>query len=85
MTDATPDDPLTLALVVLEPDDRARFSAELDMLTQACEARRAAGLSVADPADAARALATHHRASGDLTWVAWSATADRAATLSGSG
>lgn len=66
------DDPLTVALAVLDPE---RFMSVLDDLTDAYAARRTAGAPAVDPSVAARRLAEHKRRANDPTWIAWSATA----------
>lgn len=68
-------DPLSLALSVLAPEERQRFGDALDALTDAYDARRHEGMPSAPPAAAARRLAEHYRSLGDPIWAAWSATA----------
>jgi hypothetical protein len=75
MTDRPFPDPLTLALLALDADDRARFVRMLDALTDVY--RHAAEISIpaAPIATAAREVARQQKARGHLDWAAWSALA----------
>lgn len=76
------DDPLGLALSVLDPEQRARFGEITTALVEAADAAaETPGWTVRPPADALRVLAAHYRAQGDPVWPALSAAADRVTAL----
>lgn len=75
MTDRPALDPLSLALMALDADDRARFTRMFAALTDAYRHAAKNGVPVASVAEAARSAAAQQKTRGHLDWAAWSALA----------